>query len=73
MHFFHPKLLDSLKSYNGTLFSKDILAGITVGVVALPLAMAFAIASGYWSACLSIAFTQICSKALLGQSVNLIS
>ena len=46
MHFFHPKLLDSLKSYNGTLFSKDILAGITVGVVALPLAMAFAIASG---------------------------
>jgi sulfate permease, SulP family len=46
MVFFHPKLLDSLKGYNGTLLSKDILAGITVGVVALPLAMAFAIASG---------------------------
>ena len=46
MNFFHPKLLDSFKGYNGALFSKDILAGITVGVVALPLAMAFAIASG---------------------------
>ena len=46
MTIFHPKLLDSFKGYNGALFSKDILAGITVGVVALPLAMAFAIASG---------------------------
>ncbi|MEY4495272.1 MAG: hypothetical protein RL744_336 [Pseudomonadota bacterium] len=46
MNLFHPKLLDSFKGYSGTLFSKDILAGITVGVVALPLAMAFAIASG---------------------------
>lgn len=46
MSIFHPKLLDSFKGYNGALFSKDILAGITVGLVALPLAMAFAIASG---------------------------
>jgi SulP family sulfate permease len=46
MNLFHPKLLDSFKGYSGALFSKDILAGITVGVVALPLAMAFAIASG---------------------------
>jgi len=46
MNLFHPKLLDSLKGYSGALFSKDVLAGITVGVVALPLAMAFAIASG---------------------------
>ena len=46
MNFFHPKLLDSFKGYNGTLFSKDVMAGITVGIVALPLAMAFAIASG---------------------------
>lgn len=43
---FHPKLLDSFKSYSPKLFSKDIFAGITVGIVALPLAMAFAIASG---------------------------
>ncbi|QWE16172.1 SulP family inorganic anion transporter [Polynucleobacter sp. AP-Nino-20-G2] len=46
MHLFHPKLFDSLKGYNGSLFTKDVLAGITVGIVALPLAMAFAIASG---------------------------
>ena len=44
--FFHPKILDSFKGYNSTLFTKDVLAGLTVGVVALPLAMAFAIASG---------------------------
>ena len=46
MKFFQPKLLDSFKGYNSALFSKDVMAGITVGVVALPLAMAFAIASG---------------------------
>ncbi|MGV0962783.1 MAG: SulP family inorganic anion transporter [Polynucleobacter sp.] len=46
MNLFHPKLLDSFKGYNAGLLSKDVLAGITVGVVALPLAMAFAIASG---------------------------
>jgi len=46
MNLFYPKLLDAFKGYNGALFSKDVLAGITVGVVALPLAMAFAIASG---------------------------
>jgi SulP family sulfate permease len=46
MNFFHPKLLDSFKGYNSALFSKDVMAGIAVGIVALPLAMAFAIASG---------------------------
>jgi SulP family sulfate permease len=44
--FFHPRILDSFQSYNRTLFTRDVLAGLTVGVVALPLAMAFAIASG---------------------------
>jgi SulP family sulfate permease len=44
--FFRPRLLDSFAGYNRTLFTKDVLAGLTVGVVALPLAMAFAIASG---------------------------
>jgi SulP family sulfate permease len=43
---FYPKLLSSFKGYDRTLFTKDIFAGLTVGVVALPLAMAFAIASG---------------------------
>jgi len=43
---FHPKLLDCLPGYNRAQLGKDMAAGITVGVLALPLAMAFAIASG---------------------------
>jgi len=43
---FRPKLIDSLKGYNRRDFIGDLTAGITVGLVALPLAMAFAIASG---------------------------
>lgn len=45
-HFFRPRLLDSLAGYNRQTLTQDIGAGITVGIVALPLAMAFAIASG---------------------------
>ncbi len=45
-HFFRPRLLDSLQGYTRQRLVQDIGAGITVGVVALPLAMAFAIASG---------------------------
>jgi SulP family sulfate permease len=44
--FFRPKLVDSLKAYSREQLGADIAAGLTVGVVALPLAMAFAIASG---------------------------
>jgi len=43
---FRPKLLDCLKDYSRPKFFADLAAGITVGVVALPLAMAFGIASG---------------------------
>ena len=43
---FRPKLFDTLKNYNRHQFSKDVLAGLIVGIVALPLAIAFAIASG---------------------------
>lgn len=43
---FKPRIVTSLKGYNSQRFLKDLGAGITVGVVALPLAMAFAIASG---------------------------
>jgi SulP family sulfate permease len=43
---FRPKLLDALQGYTQKRFYQDVGAGITVGVVALPLAMAFAIASG---------------------------
>ncbi len=44
--YFRPRLLDALRGYNKARFSTDVTAGITVGVVALPLAIAFAIASG---------------------------
>ena len=43
---FRPKLLTALRGYNRQRFWADVGAGVTVGVVALPLAMAFAIASG---------------------------
>ena len=43
---FRPKLLDTLRGYGRGQFTGDLSAGITVGVLALPLAMAFAIASG---------------------------
>jgi SulP family sulfate permease len=43
---FRPRLLNALKGYQRERFAKDIGAGLTVGIVALPLAMAFAIASG---------------------------
>jgi SulP family sulfate permease len=46
LHPFRPRLLDALKGYNRERFGADLGAGITVGIVALPLAMAFAIASG---------------------------
>src|SRR5436190_4055181 len=41
-----PALVRALRQYSWTLFSHDLMAGVTVGLVALPLAMAFAIASG---------------------------
>ncbi|MEO8567651.1 MAG: sulfate permease, partial [Ginsengibacter sp.] len=43
---FRPKILDTLKNYSRQQFFKDVVAGIIVGIVALPLAIAFAIASG---------------------------
>jgi len=43
---FRPKLIDCLKDYSRRKFFSDLAAGITVGIVALPLAMAFGIASG---------------------------
>jgi SulP family sulfate permease len=46
LHAFRPRLLEALKGYDRQALAADIGAGITVGVIALPLAMAFAIASG---------------------------
>src|SRR5258708_31992492 len=41
-----PKLVTTLRSYDRRQFFYDAIAGVIVGVVALPLAIAFAIASG---------------------------
>jgi SulP family sulfate permease len=43
---FRPRLLDALKGYDRQRLLTDCGAGLTVGIVALPLALAFAIASG---------------------------
>jgi sulfate permease, SulP family len=43
---FRPRLLQDIRGYNGEKLARDVGAGATVGIVALPLAMAFAIASG---------------------------
>src|SRR5262245_31988673 len=41
-----PKLILGLRNYSAATLAADVIAGVTVGLVALPLAMAFAIASG---------------------------
>ncbi|MEI8282249.1 MAG: SulP family inorganic anion transporter, partial [Armatimonadota bacterium] len=43
---FIPKSVIALRDYNAKKFVADLIAGVTVGLVALPLAMAFAISSG---------------------------
>ncbi|MDE6338240.1 MAG: hypothetical protein K2K97_00445, partial [Muribaculaceae bacterium] len=43
---FKPAIITSLKDYSLAKFRSDLVAGIVVGIVALPLAIAFAIASG---------------------------
>ena len=43
---FRPRLVQDLKGYTRDKLMRDVGAGVTVGIVALPLAMAFAIASG---------------------------
>ena len=43
---FTPVFFEVMKNYSLALFKKDLFAGITVGIVAIPLALAFAIASG---------------------------
>ncbi|MFZ5502370.1 MAG: SulP family inorganic anion transporter [Pseudomonadota bacterium] len=44
--YFHPRLIVALRGYGKARLATDITAGITVGIIALPLAIAFAIASG---------------------------
>lgn len=70
---FRPRLIDALKGYTRARFVKDAGAGVTVGIVALPLAMAFAIASGLqpeagiWTAIIAGAIV----AALGGSSVQI--
>ena len=52
---FRPALFTELKIYYGKKLGSDLFCGITVGVVALPLAMAFSIASGFL---LSVGYTR---------------
>jgi SulP family sulfate permease len=41
-----PKILTTLRTYSGPLFLDDLFAGVTVALVAIPLSLAIAIASG---------------------------
>jgi len=69
LHPFRPRLLECLKGYNRHTLAADIGSGITVGVIALPLAMAFAIASGLKpEAGLFTAIIAGCLISLLGGS-----
>ena len=46
MKLFQPKLFTALKSYNKEKFVNDVVAGVIVAIIALPLSIALAIASG---------------------------
>ena len=46
MNFFKPKFFEGLKNYSGKKFVSDLVAGVIVAIIALPLSIALAIASG---------------------------
>ncbi|MBP5311120.1 MAG: sodium-independent anion transporter, partial [Lachnospiraceae bacterium] len=46
MKEFRPKLFDVMKNYNAKQFGKDVISGIIVAIIALPLSIALALASG---------------------------
>lgn len=49
--YLKPKIFDALKGYSGNQFVKDLTAGIIVAIIALPLSIALALASGVEPAC----------------------
>ncbi len=49
--YLKPKLFSTMKSYSGQQFVKDLIAGIIVAIIALPLSIALALASGVEPAC----------------------
>ncbi len=46
VNLFKPAIVSTLRDYSTKMFADDLMAGLIVGIVALPLAIAFAIASG---------------------------
>ena len=46
MKFFQPKIIETLKNYDRKQFVNDLIAGVIVAIIALPLSIALAIASG---------------------------
>ncbi len=44
--YLKPKFFETIKNYNGSQFVKDLTAGIIVAIIALPLSIALALASG---------------------------
>ena len=46
MKLFQPKIISALKNYNSIKFANDLVAGVIVAIIALPLSIALAIASG---------------------------
>ena len=46
MKLFEPKIISTLKTYDRKQFTSDVVAGIIVAIIALPLSIALAIASG---------------------------
>ena len=49
--YLKPKLFSVMKNYTGQQFVKDLTAGIIVAIIALPLSIALALASGVEPAC----------------------
>ncbi|MBQ3550804.1 MAG: sodium-independent anion transporter [Clostridia bacterium] len=46
MGYLQPKMISAMKNYSGQQFVKDLIAGIIVAIIALPLSIALALASG---------------------------
>ena len=46
MNIFRPKIIDTMKTYSGKQLASDLVAGLIVAIIALPLSIALAIASG---------------------------
>jgi SulP family sulfate permease len=70
---FRPKLLETLKDYSARNFYADFTSGVTVGIIALPLSMALAIASGMppHIGLITTIIAGICISALGGSRVQI--